>query len=731
MLNKSLRYGFLLAIIIAGQCVCAQNKKSAADYENDVASIFATSNCASLDCHGAIVGAGGLKMVLFSGDNLADYQTMFRTSRARVLDLQNMTESLLLKKLSGDIKHGGTTFKKDSEEYKTLFNWLENGAAFEVAGKLKPAALEVDNNLVVLEIGKSFKPKFTLKYTDLSVKDVSEAVFLRPSRQGVVEILQDGSIKAAGSGYVIVSASYIRNFAPIAVYVPRAKVPPEVAQKFSTKIDELVAVKQKLMNIAPSEICSDAEFLKRVYLDTTGFLPSAEIAEAFLRSNAKDKRAKLIDTLLLSEEFVDYLTLKLGDLLRIKSEFPSNLWPNAVQAYSAWIRNCILQNMPYDKMVRELLTTTGTNFKEPQVNFFRAVSERSASNYADAASLAFMGLRLNCVKCHAHPYEEWNIETARGVFAFFSKIYFKTTKEWKEEILCVNYNLNFKDPNNKVVAPKFITGETPAIPQNEDPRVIFVDWLLKPENPYFAKSAVNRVWYWLMNKGIIDPADDIRPNNLPSNPELLKHLEEEFAKNSYNLRGLFRLILNSDTYQRSCKKNEFNDGDDTFFSHKTPTRIYAESVNDIIQTVTGRADAFKSIIPEPYAFWPEGFRAVQITDASLSNTLLSLFGKPPRNSSYLNDRECTLTMPQVLYMASSSDISDKIQKSDFITDLGKMKIDNKDKIKKLYLSFLARFPSDKEYKVTEEYLRNNGNSENALKDLAWAIVNTKEFLFKF
>lgn len=732
--STSAKLGALAAALLPA-LLCAQPapapKKNVPDYNCDVAKIFAQNKCSDLACHAAVGGAGGFRMSLFSGDNFSDHFTIMRQYKGRLADMKYPQKSLLLRKLSGEAAHaGGSPFKKGSEEYAVLLAWLEGGAEYRLDGKVLPVSLETPEETIILDISQTARPSFKLNFSDGTSQDITGKVSIKPSEKGVAEILPDGTVKALKPGHTLLNVSYIRNFKTISLFVPYAQKLPETKETPATPLDELVDMKLKQMNIAPSALCSDSEFLKRVYLDTTGFLPSAEAAEAFLRSPAKDKRAKLIDSILKSEEFVDYLTLKLGDLLRIKSEFPSNLWPNAVQAYSTWIRNSILQEMPYDVMVRDIITVTGTNFRQPQVNFFRAVNEKTPENYADAAALTFMGLRLNCVKCHAHPYEAWTIDNARAMFAFFGKIYFKTTKEWKEEILCVNYAAGYKDKSGNFVKPAFITGEVPEIANDEDPREAFALWLTSPSNPYFARAAVNRIWFWLMGRGIIDPADDIRPNNLPTNPELLAYLEGEFIKNSYSLKHIFKLILNSATYQRSCKANEFNAEDEKFFSHRTPSRLYAESVNDIVQTVTGQSDAFKSIIPEPYSFWPVGFRAVQITDGSVTNGLLALFGKPPRNSAYLNDRENTLTMSQVLYMSSSSDIEGKIQKSEYLGTLHRMKMPNREKVKKVYLSFLARFPTEAEMKISEDYLNANAG-EGALKDIAWAIVNTKEFMFKF
>jgi hypothetical protein len=307
------------------------------------------------------------------------------------------------------------------------------------------------------------------------------------------------------------------------------------------RIDELVLNKLRQQGIAPARVCSDGVFVRRVYLDVTGMLPTADQARRFLNDDDPDKRGKLVDQLLEREEHVDYWTMKWCDLLRVKSEFPINLWPNAVQAYHRWIRACVKQNVPYDRFVRELLTASGSNFRKAQVNFYRAVQSREPQDVAQAVALSFMGVRP----------ESWSQERWSAMAAFFSQIAFKPTGEWKEEIVLFDLEqATTEEAARKLQTAAFPDGTPVELSPGRDPREAFADWLLTAENPWFARNAANRVWFWLLGRGIVDPPDDVRADNPPGNPELLDFLAQELAGSQYDLKHLCRLILNSATYQR-------------------------------------------------------------------------------------------------------------------------------------------------------------------------------------
>ena len=521
--------------------------------------------------------------------------------------------------------------------------------------------------------------------------------------------------------------------------------------KINNRIDEIVLDKLKENGVPPSETCTDAVFIRRVYLDTTGTLPSAETVRSFLSGTDPQKRRILIDKLLAQDEFADYWAMKWGDMLRIKAEFPSNLWPQAAQAYYRWVRESIRTNMPYDKFVRKLLCSSGSNFHMAPVNFYRAFQDRHPRQIAENVSLLFMGVRLN-----EQNYSEQQI---MGMAAFFAKVAYKNTDEWKEEIVYFNPDAKMPDPKPAVPAakagelkasdaaksgaqtapippppplkPSTLDGKSFDIPAESDPRLVFTDWLTAPGNPWFAKNICNRIWFWLLGRGIIHEADDIRSSNPPWSPELLAFLEEELVKNKYNMRHVYRLILNSNTYQLSSKTMSLNSSDADGFSHYRIRRLDAEPLVDIICQVTSSSEKYSSNIPEPFTFLPDGIRAVAIADGSISSPFLELFGRPSRNTSYESERISVPSPLQSQHMLNSSHIQKKIQQCKFFQQLLADKKDNLKIIEELYLRILSRFPAESEKATAAAYLASPKRKPiESIHDVAWALINTKEFILK-
>jgi len=488
------------------------------------------------------------------------------------------------------------------------------------------------------------------------------------------------------------------------------------------KIDELVVARLTRLNITPANVCSDGVFVRRVYLDVTGTLPTAEQAEQFLKDSDPDKRRKLVDRLLETENFVDYWTMRWCDLLRVKSEFPINLWPNAVQAYHRWIRTCVKENMPYDRFVREMLTASGSNFRKPQVNFYRAVQGRQPQAIAQAVAVSFMGVRP----------EGWTDEQWSGVAPYFSQIAFKRTGEWKEEI--VQFDL---EPAASEAAAEtlrkatFPDGTRGDLAPGQDPREAFANWLLAAENPWFARNIANRVWFWLLGRGIIHPPDDIRPDNRPVNPELLAFLEKELVASEYDLKHLIRLILNSTTYQRShISPTEDSRGEQNFACYCV-RRLEAEVLIDALCQISGTREQYSSIIPEPYTFLPEDQRSVAMADASITSPFLEKFGRSSRDSGLTSDRSDRTTASQRLHMLNSSHVRQKIEAGPKMQPLihwSREKSD--DSIAKLYLTILSRYPTEEEVQTVKSHGAAGSGTGRVLRDLAWALINGPEFSFR-
>jgi hypothetical protein len=479
----------------------------------------------------------------------------------------------------------------------------------------------------------------------------------------------------------------------------------------ANRIDELVFAQLQRLDIEPARLSSDAVFLRRVYLDVIGTLPTAQEAWQFLADPDPNKRAALIDRLLQRDEFADYWTMKWCDLLRVKAEFPINLWPNAAQAYHHWIRASLRDNQPYDRFVRELLTESGSNFRTPPVNFYRAMQSKQPQAIAQTVALTFMGARA----------DKWPKERLAAMAAFFAQVCYKETGEWKEEIV-------FFNPAKPLpAAAAFPDGTRAALSPDRDPRQVFADWLISPRNPWFARNIVNRVWSWLLGRGIIHEPDDIRPDNPPENPELLAYLERELVAAHYDLRHIYRLILNSQTYQLSSIQRSERPDAAAHFAAYPLRRLEAEVLIDALCQITGTTEQYTSPIPEPFTVIPEGQRSISLPDGSISSAFLELFGRPPRDTGLEAERNNRVTPAQRLHLLNSSQVQRKIESSPKLQYLIRNTKDPQAVVRGLYLMILSRPPSDEELKIVAGY---SARGQTAAVDLAWALINSAEFVYR-
>ena len=488
------------------------------------------------------------------------------------------------------------------------------------------------------------------------------------------------------------------------------------------EIDRLVFDRLAQSGVRPANLCSDAVFLRRVHLDVIGTLPTPQESRDFLLDQSPTKRSELIDRLLQRDEFADYWALKWGDLLRVKAEFPINLWPNGVQVYHRWIRTSLKENMPYDRFARELLTSSGSNFRVPQVNFYRAMQNREPHAIAQTVALTFLGERA----------EKWPEERLAGMAAFFERLGFKETGEWKEEIVFFDA---FQEPaadnapDVQSPAAVFPDGTAARLTAQQDPRGAFADWLIAADNPWFARNLVNRIWYWLLGRGIIHEPDDIRADNPASHPELLALLERELVAARYDMKHIYRLILNSKTYQLSSIPRSDHPNAAACFAFYPVRRLDAEVLIDALCQITGTTEEYSSPIPEPFAFIPDNQRSIALADGSTSSSFLEMFGRPPRDTGLVSERNNQTTAAQRLHLLNSSHILQKIQQGDRLRQLNQTSRTPREAVNRVYLAILSRFPTDEELKVLNEYSQSGGaRGPEALTDLAWALINTAEFL---
>ncbi len=485
-------------------------------------------------------------------------------------------------------------------------------------------------------------------------------------------------------------------------------------------IDDLVLGRLTKLGLQPAPSCSDAVFVRRVFLDVIGTLPTPKEANDFIQSRDANKRRALIEKLLERDEFADYWAMKWSDLLRVKAEFPINLWPNAAQAYYRWIRTSIHQNLPYDQFVRELLTSSGSNFRVGQVNFYRALQAKEPQGIAQTVALTFMGTRA----------DKWPPEQLQGFAACFAKIGYKETSEWKEEIVFFDAAKTNAQLTNLTVA-HFPGGKRVALSPDCDPREVFADWLITPENPWFTRAIANRVWAWLLGRGIIHEPDDVRSDNPPVNPELLAHLEQELVVAKYDLKQLVRVILNSQTYQRSSIQAAADPKAEAHFACYPLRRLEAEVLVDALCQITGTTEKYSSPIPEPFTYIPENTRSIALPDGSISSPFLELFGRPPRDTGMESERNNRTTPAQRLHLLNSSHIQRKLEQSPKLQNLMQSKSPPREIMNGLYLLILSRYPTEGELSTIAAYSQIGGaKGREALIDLAWALINTTEFQFR-
>jgi hypothetical protein len=510
-----------------------------------------------------------------------------------------------------------------------------------------------------------------------------------------------------------------------------------------SRIDKLVLGRLKKLDVAPAQVCSDAVFFRRVHLDVIGTLPTAAEARAFILDKDPNKRSALIDRLLERDEFADYWAMKWGDILRIKAEFPINLWPNAAQAYHRWVRASLAENKPYDKFARELLTSSGSNFRVGPVNFYRAMQNRTPEGIATTVALTFMGARA----------ASWPTNELSALAAFFSQIGYKPTREWKEEhvfwdpfntsALATNSGAHVLSAPRTNLAPQVAIlpdGTRVKLSPNRDPREVFADWLMVPKNPWFTRNIANRLWAWLLGRGIIHEPDDIRGDNPPSNPGLLAYLEKELVAGRYDLRRLYRLILNSKTYQLSSKPRSTAPQAEANFASYSLRRLEAEVLIDAINEITGASDLYTSAIPEPFTYIPADQPAVALADGSITSPFLALFGRSARATGMEDERVNKMLPSQWLHLLNSSHIQRKLDQGPKLKAIWDSGRPPPEIVEELYLTILSRFPTPEEVKLVEAYGKPatasrsgqpaTGKRREDWVDVAWALINSPEFLYR-
>jgi hypothetical protein len=716
-----------LHVAFAGRTADVPVKVSGAElhppisFRLDVMPVFMRAGCNTGSCHGAARGKDGFRLSLFGFDPEGDHFRLTHEMAGRRVNLAVPGDSTVLEKATGAVQHtGGKRFGGDSELYRTLFEWIEAGAANDDVAKL-PTVVGVDlyPKQAVLD-GKGTTQQYTAvaRYSDGTDRDVTRLCVFLSNNDTSAAITPDGLVTAGDRGEAFVMARFATYTVGSQVLVlPKGLKFEYPDEAEGNEIDRLVAAKLKKLRIAPSGLCDDETFLRRVSIDIVGLPPTVEEYNAFMTSTNPAKRSQLIDALLERKEFSEIWVNKWAEILQVRTS--NQVSPKSMVLYYNWLVDKIAKNTPMDQMVQELIGASGGTFKNAATNYYQEV--RQNLQLAENAAQVFMGMRIQCAQCHNHPFDRWTQNDYYGFAAFFAQIGRKRGEDYRETIVFNSGGGDVRHPVSRdVMKPKFLGGDTPDV-AGKDRRVVLAEWLASPRNPWFATSFANRVWAHFMGIGIVEPVDDFRVSNPASNPELLEALGRRFTESKYDLKTLVRDICNSRTYQRSTQRNESNASDERNFAHANLRRIKAETLLDTISAVTNTKDKFQGL--------PIGARAVQIADGRRSTYFLTTFGRATRETVCSCEVKMEPTLSQALHLLNGDTTNAKIRSSDVIAALQKTRKFPEERINELYIRTLTRRPTGEELDKLRPVLGEGANEKQALEDIFWALLNSREFLF--
>jgi hypothetical protein len=726
MLKPRLVLSAVAGAFVLGVPLVAAAQEPRVTFLRDVAPILNKVGCTAGACHGAAKGKNGFKLSLRGYDPLFDYEALLYDLAGRRFNRAEPGKSLMLAKPSQEIAHGGgRRFAKDSDYYKTIFNWIAQGTPYGDPAKDTVVELQAEPKEIFMTTpGDAVSLKVVARYQDDQLRDVTREAIIESNVPDVASVEPDKSVvrgERVGEATLLVRYQGKFGAIPVTVLNPKAGFVWKPLSQHNY-IDRLVDAKLERLKIQPSGATDDATFIRRASLDLTGRLPSPESVRAFLGDPAASrlKRTKLIDKLIASPEYVDHWTVKWGDLLQSDRKY---LGEKGAYEFQQWIRDAIASNRPYDALVRELLTARGSSYDNPAANYFRVT--REAKPAMEKTTQVFLGVRMVCSQCHDHPFERWTQNQYYQMSAFFSAVGIRAGFEVGEEIVFdQRADYEMKHPKDgRVVKPQFMLAPSAAsVPDGPDRREALAAWLTSKDNPFFAKAIVNRMWSYFVGKGIIDPVDDIRASNPPSNPALLEALTKDFVAHGFDLRYLMRIIVNSRTYQASIVPNEWNVNDRDNFSHAIPRRLSAEELMDAVSSAAGVRPRFPDV--------PEDTAAAQLVDPHVGKEgFLDVFGRPARESSCECERRSDFSLPQALNLVNGRTISDAV--ADPKGRVAKLILSGASEeimVDELYLAALSRLPTMEERQRGLKYLSTAAKGSR-VQDFLWALLNSKAFLY--
>lgn len=687
-------------------------------FEKDIVPILTRSGCNTGSCHGAARGKDGFMISLFGYDPNGDYHRVTREIGMRRINLAVPNESLLLTKAVGQVPHsGGKLFGQDSVYYAMILEWLRAGALADAEAPPKVTSLDIFPPQAVIE-GKDSTQRFiaVAHYDDGTTRDVTNLSAFMTNNETSAAIDQDGLVTAGARGEAFVMARFETKTEGRQVLVLPTDLQYEAPEITGNYIDQLVGKKLNQLRILPSGLCTDEEFLRRVTIDITGQLPTEEEYNEFMADQADDKRSALIERLLGRKEFSEIWAMKFAQLLMIKSS--NQVSYKSAFLYNQWLTDKFAKNVPVDQMVRELLGSTGGTFSNPATNYYQI--ERDTLKRAENVAQVFMGIRTQCAQCHNHPLDRWTMDDYYGFAAFFCQTGTKNAEDYREQIIYDRRSGEVKHPvSGQTMVPQFLGGE-PVDTKGQDRRVVMAEWLTSPENPYFSTSIANRVWAHFMGVGTVDPVDDIRVSNPPTNPELFQELGNKLAEYNFDFRQLVRDICNSQAYQRSASPNESNRTDTRNYAYAVVRRIPAEMMLDCVSQVTNTNEKFRGL--------PLGARAVQIADGKTSTYFLDTFGRAPRDTVCDCEASTDPSLSQALHLLNGSSTNGKITQGKVVTDLLEGSTPEQ-ALDRLYVRCLSRYPTEAERAELLAAVNASPSPKEGLEDIFWAILNSREFVF--
>lgn len=714
----------------------ASPRPARVSFVNDLLPVLTKRGCNGGSCHGQQSGKGGFRLSLRGWDPAFDYEQIVKADGGRRIDPTDPMRSPLLRKPLGRAPHGGgVLIQPYSAEYELFRRWLNGGRPGPDDKEPTLVEIAVAPAEATLRAGEGRSLKVLARYSDRSARDVTAYARYQSQNDAVATVSDEGAVTARRPGESAILVSYggrVTTASLLSPYLPAPRKAPRREERSgagqggaSARFDTLIEAKLAKLGLAASPLCTDSEFLRRAYLDTLGLLPTPKETRAFLESRAPDKRAKAIDALLERPEFVDLRTLKMADLLRVNGQLCGD---EGADTYYRWLRARVEANIGYDRLVREILTARGSTFHVGAANFFRVAS--NPEDLAETTAQTFLGTRIACAKCHNHPFENWKQADYYGLAAFFARFGMKYGPEFGETAVFVRRDGDVTNPRTKQVAKmRYLGGGEVAGEPESDRRAVLSTWLTSPENRLFARVAVNRIWTDLFGRGIVDPVDDFRLSNPPSNAPLLEALTDEFLRSGFDAKALIRQILNTQAYQRSSVRLPGNAREERYFARAYPRRLSAEVLLDAIGQVTRKPDRFW-----PY---PNGYRATQLRDSRYGNYFTEVFGKPKREILCACERSQQPNLAQSLHLINSGALQNKLTAGDgMVAALIKEfepwapAIRDRRIIEEMYYLTLCRPPSKPEADAMAAHVKKQKERKQGFEDILWALLNAEEFLFQ-